>query len=327
MINVKDLKGKVAVITGGASGIGLAFARRCLKEGMQLALADIDKSALARVEQELKAENASILTVQVDVSKAEDVENLCNKTYEQFGSTDILFNNAGVGGMGLAHVAPLSDWKWNIGVNLFGVIHGVHYFVPRMIKQDTKGYVLNTASIVGLALTHVEAPYSVSKASVVMLTETLQLGFQAIKAKLHASVICPGFITTNILRSEQHRPADLQNPEAEVMTPEQAAGVEMIRKLVASGTSPKEAVKIAFKDIPFPPRHTLQDMLEIGIFTNLVTTGMPVQECADLIFREAIEEGKFYILPNGMMRPYRDAIRNRAENTLAGKDPESPFKR
>jgi NAD(P)-dependent dehydrogenase (short-subunit alcohol dehydrogenase family) len=324
---MKDLKRKVAVITGGASGIGLAFARRCLKEGMRLVLADIDKSALVRVEQELKAENATVITVPVDVSKAEDVENLCNKTYEQFGSTDILFNNAGVGGMGLAHVVPLSDWKWNIGVNLFGVIHGIHYFVPRMIKQDTEGYVLNTASIVGLALTHLEAPYSVTKASVVMLTETLQLGFQEINTKLHASVICPGFITTNIMQAEDHRPADLKNPATEAMTPEQEAGIKMIQKLVASGTSPKEAVKIAFKDIPFPPHRTLQDMIEIGVFTNFLVTGMPVQECADLIFREAIEEKKFYILPNGRMRPYRESISKRAENTLAGKDPESTFKR
>ncbi len=322
---MKDLKGKVAVVTGAASGIGLGFVQRCLKEGMRVVLADIDKSLLRRVERHLKKDNALVLAVPTDVTKAEEVKALCDTTYEQFGSTDILYNNAGVSTLGSVHSSALNSWKWVLSVNLFGVIHGIHYFVPRMIKQDTECHVLNTASLAGLTLAPGSAPYSVSKAAVVMLTETLFIEMQALKTKVKASVVCPGFIATNITQSEQHRPAEFQNPQAAGPTQEQATGLMLLLSLVKAGKDPHDAAKIAFQDKPLPKGFTLEDAISTAVFANLIDTGMPPQECADLIFREAIQEDKFYVLPNATMPACIDAIRRRMEAQLDQKTPERSF--
>ncbi len=319
---MKDLKGKVAVITGAASGIGLAFVQRCLKEGMRVVLADIDKSLLRRLERSLKKENALVLAVPTDVSKAEDVKTLCDTTYEQFAATDILFNNAGVSTIGYTHSSALTSWKWVLGVNLFGAIHGIHYFVPRMIKQDSECHVINTASLSGLTIAPAAAPYSVSKAAVVMLTETLFIELQALKSKVKASVVCPGFIATNITQSENHRPEEFQNPHSPGPSQEQASGLMMMLNLVKSGTAPKDAANIAFKDKPLPKGFSLQDAINMGAFAHLIETGMTPQECANIIFREAIQEEKFYILPNATMPIVQDAIRKRMDNLLKQKSPE-----
>lgn len=275
---MKDLKGKVAVVTGAASGIGLAFSQRCLQEGMKVVLADIDKLSLGRVEQKLKKENATIRAVVTDVRKSDDVKMLADIAYGDFGATHILFNNAGVGVAKLVHEATLNDWNWVIGTNLFGVIHGVQSFVPRMIQQDTDCHVINTASIAGLVSGALNGPYSVSKAAIVMLSEKLYCEMQRLGTKVKVSVVCPGFIATNIMAFEDHRPKELRNPSEPQLPPE-----------------------------------LIEYMTE---FLKHILAGMKAKDCADIIFREAIQEQRFYIMPNSTQKLWQDAIRKRTENTI-----------
>src|SRR5689334_1941764 len=170
---MKDFAGKVAVVTGAASGIGRALADRCAQEGMKVVLADVEESALVRAADEFRATGAPILAVRTDVSKAEDVEALARKTVETFGGVHLLFNNAGVGAGTTAWETSLRDWEWVLGVNLWGVIHGLRSFVPIMLSQGSEGHIVNTASIAGLVLGPGLAAYKVSKHGVISLSETL----------------------------------------------------------------------------------------------------------------------------------------------------------
>jgi NAD(P)-dependent dehydrogenase (short-subunit alcohol dehydrogenase family) len=283
---VKDLKDKVAVVTGAASGIGLAFSQRCLQEGMKVVLADIDRLSLGRVEQKLGKDNAMILPVVTDVRKSDDVKKLAEVTYGEFGATHILFNNAGVGVSRLVHEATLNDWNWVIGTNLFGVIHGVQSFVPRMIQQNTDCHVINTASISGLVTGAMNGPYSVSKAAIIMLSEKLYFEMRGLQTKVKVSVVCPGFIATNIMAFEDHRPSELRNPSEPQLRPD----------FIAYATE----------------------------FLKHVLAGMKPRDCADIIFREAIQDGRFYIMPNSTQRLWQDAIRQRAENTMKRLYPTEP---
>src|SRR5215813_6828456 len=147
---MKEFRGKVAVITGGASGIGRGLAERCAKEGMKIVLADVEKSALAQAERELKDTGAEVVAVRTDVSKPEDVDALARRTLGAFGAAHMLFNNAGVGAGSTVWESTLEDWQWVMGVNLWGVIHGVRTFVPLMLKQGDECHIVNTASMAGL---------------------------------------------------------------------------------------------------------------------------------------------------------------------------------
>lgn len=147
---MEEFKNKVAVITGAASGIGRAIADRCVREGMKVVLSDVEEEALARTRQELEAASTDVLIQKTDVAKADEVEALAKKTFDAFGATHLLFNNAGVGILDLIWETTLADWKWILGVNLWGVIHGIRSFVPRMIEQGDEGHIVNTASVAGL---------------------------------------------------------------------------------------------------------------------------------------------------------------------------------
>src|SRR5437588_10408324 len=142
---MKEFQGKVAVVTGAASGIGRALATRCAQEGMKVVLADIEEQALMQASQELHDTGASVLAVQTDVSKAGDVEALAQQAFDTYGAVHLLFNNAGVGTGMTVWESSLADWQWVLGVNLWGVIHGIHYFGPRMLAQDSEGHIVNTA--------------------------------------------------------------------------------------------------------------------------------------------------------------------------------------
>ncbi|GAG25784.1 unnamed protein product, partial [marine sediment metagenome] len=175
---MKEFKDKVAVITGAASGIGLGIARRAVKEGMKVVLADIEKDALNQTEEELKSAGAEVISVVTDVSKLENIEILAQKTIETFGEVHLLCNNAGVAAPGALWECILSDWNWVIGVNLWGVINGIQTFIPIMLQQDNECHIVNTSSMAGLLHGDgVNGIYSVTKQAVVALSESLRTGF------------------------------------------------------------------------------------------------------------------------------------------------------
>jgi NADP-dependent 3-hydroxy acid dehydrogenase YdfG len=172
-MKMKELKNKLAVITGAAAGIGRGIAQRCAAEGMKVVLAGINLDNLLRVEEVLKSKGAAVLSVQTDISKRDDLEALAEKTLETFGAVHLLVNNAGVGAGYSIWESSWGDWEWVLGVNLWGVIYGLKVFVPIMLAQDTEDHIVNTASIAGLLPYHPSAPYQVSKHAVVALSEQL----------------------------------------------------------------------------------------------------------------------------------------------------------
>jgi NAD(P)-dependent dehydrogenase (short-subunit alcohol dehydrogenase family) len=231
---MKELKGKVAVVTGGASGIGLAMAERFAREGMKVVLADIEDSALAKAKESIAKSGAEVIAVRTDVSKGEQVDALRVKTIEAFGAVHVLCNNAGVGAGGLLWERSIADWEWTLGVNLWGVIHGVRAFVPKMIEQG-EGHVVNTASMAGLLSVGGLGPYCVSKHSVVTMSECLHHELTlAAGGKVKVSVLCPGFVQTNISDSERNRPDALKNPKR-TLAPHEQMMEAMMRARVAGG--------------------------------------------------------------------------------------------
>ncbi len=257
MIKIKDFKDKVAVITGAASGIGRGIANRAVKEGMKVILADIEAEALSQAEKELKASGASVISVLADVSKVEDVEALAQKAIDNYGEVHLLCNNAGVAVPGLIWEVKLSDWKWVINVNLWGVIHGVQVFVPIMLKQDNECRIVNTSSSAGITS---EGPgngiYSVTKHGVVALTETLRRELEIVNSKIKVSVLCPGFINTRIADSERNRPAELCGSDYEPGLdkliknhPEFEQFAKMFIQALEAGTSPDKVGDIVFQAI------------------------------------------------------------------------------
>jgi NAD(P)-dependent dehydrogenase (short-subunit alcohol dehydrogenase family) len=236
---MKEFKGKVAVVTGAASGIGRAIADRLAGEGMKVVLADVERGALSKAEAEMKAGGASVMAVPTDVSRAEDVEALARKTVDAFGAVHVLCNNAGVAVGGLSWERTAADWEWGLGVNLWGVIHGIRVFVPIMLAQGTEGHVVNTASMAGLISLPVMSVYSVAKYGIVALSEAMHHELALSGAKLKVSVLCPGWVNTQLMDSERNRPAALMNEQEPGPTVE--AFKETVRGLLATGLT-SEAV-------------------------------------------------------------------------------------
>ncbi len=194
---MKEFKGKVAVVTGAASGIGRAMAERFAAEGMKVVLADIEQEALAQAEAKMKAAGATVLAVRTDVSSASGVQALAGRTIDAFGAVHILCNNAGVPPVvGPSWELTEADWQWVLGVNLWGVLHGIRVFVPIMLGQDSEGHVVNTASMAGLLSLPWAATYDVAKHGVVTLSESLHGELAAVGSKLKVSVLCPGWVKT-----------------------------------------------------------------------------------------------------------------------------------
>jgi NAD(P)-dependent dehydrogenase (short-subunit alcohol dehydrogenase family)/putative sterol carrier protein len=177
---------------------------------MRVVLADVEQSALEQAEQELVAMGGTVKPVLTDVSKADQVEALARETVKTFGAVHLLFNNAGVGAGASIWETSLTDWEWVIGVNLWGVIHGVRAFVPIMLSQDTDCHIVNTASVAGLLPHNFCASYQVTKHAVVALSEQLYVTLVQQGAKIRASVLCPGFVRTRILSSSRNRPVEFQ---------------------------------------------------------------------------------------------------------------------
>src|SRR5215475_4173761 len=241
---MKEFKDKVAVITGAASGIGRALAERCAHEGMQVVLADVNGDALTATAAALQATGAPVLTVVTDVSKAQDVDALAQQTLATFGAVHLLCNNAGVWAGVSAWDSALADWEWVLGVNLWGVIHGLHTFVPLMLAQGTPGHIVNTASMAGLLTGRGPAVYRVSKHAVVALSEMLYHQLAQRGANIQVSVLCPGGVDTQILDAARHRPAHL--PAARPLRPEEEAVREATLHRVHTGLSPVHVAERVF---------------------------------------------------------------------------------
>ena len=226
---MKELREKVAVITGAASGFGREFAIRCADEGMKVVLTDIDEGGLAATVALLRPGTQS-LTLRSDVSNADSIEHVATSTYGRFGACHLLFNNAGVGTAGPIWMATLDDWKWTFGINVMGVVHGLRCFVPRMLEQKEASHIVNTASAAGLLAPAGSGVYAASKHAVVTTRECLYHELRAQNATIGVSVLCPAFVDTGISNSERNRPAELadSNPEAKQYS-------DRIRQAIKSG--------------------------------------------------------------------------------------------
>ena len=244
---MNEFKDKVAVITGAASGLGRAMAERCAQEGMKVVLADVELEALAKTEASMKASGATVLAVRTDVSEASDVEALARKTLDVFGAVHLLCNNAGVGTGSAIWKNTIADWEWIIGVNLWGVIHGVRVFVPIMLEQDTESHIVNTASMAGLISGPGLGAYKVTKHAVVTLSETLYHELAERGARISVSVLCPGVVSTRIMESARNRPAHFPTPEPR--DPASAARWDALRERVATGMPAGQVADAVFDAI------------------------------------------------------------------------------
>jgi NAD(P)-dependent dehydrogenase (short-subunit alcohol dehydrogenase family) len=228
------LTGRVAVVTGGASGIGLAMAERFAAEGMHLAIADIEQDALDVAAKQLGDTGAEVLAVRTDVSQADEVDALAERVRDRFGGFHVVCNNAGVGGHGFSSWdGPVSEWQWVLGVNLWGVINGIRAFVPTLVEQN-EGHVVNTASLAGLTTIPFMAPYSATKHAVLAISEALFHELTILGSGVKVSVLCPGFVKTRIAEANRNWLEHL-GPEPAHDDPESAVMEPLIRGLVEAG--------------------------------------------------------------------------------------------
>ena len=230
-----DFEGKVAVVTGAASGIGAALAAGFAAEGMKVVAADIDAAGAKTVAKKIgKAAHA----VRVDVADPTSVAALADESFERFGQVDVLFNNAGVFQGGLAWERSLEDWHWTFGVNVFGIIHAIKYFVPRMIAQGTPGHIVNTASVAAFVAGPTSGPYVVSKCAAFSLSESLALDLAAVGSKIGASVLTPSAIATGIAQTARVRPDEYGTDN----TPDGKIVVEHLQRQLSTGIPPSDVI-------------------------------------------------------------------------------------
>ena len=241
---MKDVKDKVAVVTGAASGIGRGMAETFVAAGMKVVLSDIESGALEATTRALRDAGADVHAVHTDVSRAEQVEELAKQTLSKYGAVHVLCNNAGIAtgiGGGASWKSSLNDWHWIMGVNLMGVVHGIRSFLPLMIEQDTEAHIVNTASLAGLIPS--SALYGTTKFAVVGLSESTYLELQRDGYKPKMSVLCPGFVDTNIVDSERNRPAEYADQTPRQMRPDAEAFRKWFSELLKNSLSPREVGK------------------------------------------------------------------------------------
>lgn len=247
---MQDFHGRTAVITGAASGFGREFARSARSLGMRLVLADVDQAALEELVAEL-GDKPNVIGMRVDVSQAAQVERLAARAQREFGPVHLLFNNAGVGAGGYVWENTEHDWQWVLGVNLMGVVHGLHYFVPGMLESSRAGepaHIVNTASAAGWLSAPLMGVYSVSKHAVVALTESLFHDLRLADSKIGVTLLSPAFVATGIGRSERNRPdrtADGPAPTAS----QRAAHTQTAKAIESSRLSAAQVAQMTFDAI------------------------------------------------------------------------------
>jgi len=289
---MKNFKDKVAVITGGASGVGRALGERFGRVGAKIVLADIEQKALDKAVGELREQGIDAIGVVTDVTKYESVEALAEKSFSHFGAVHLVFNNAGVGAAEAPHFweAPLTEWQWGFNVNIWGVIHGVKAFLPRLVKQNVEAHVINTSSGNGGLIFYPQSPiYSATKAAVTAMTEVLHFQLTAENSPIKVSCLFPGpnVVATGIYNSERNRPQDL----------------------APSGEAPKKAVT------------SLDDMKKQMESVGMKLDVTQPEEVAEYAF-EALSNDQYWILP---LRPETEArVRERFDNILARRNPTPP---
>lgn len=284
---MKTFRNRIAVITGAASGFGREFALLGARLGMKLVLADVQQQALEATAAEVRALGADVLAMPCDVRKGEQVEALAEAAMQRFGAVHLVFNNAGVGAGGLVWESTQADWEWVLGVNLWGVIHGVRVFTPLMLEcaeQDPQyeGHIVNTASMAGLLTPPAMGVYNVSKHAVVALSETLYHDLGLVEAPIGASVLCPYFVPTGISQSERVRPDDVQ-----------------------AGAAPTRSQQLS------------QSVLEKAVSSGKVTAAEVAQRTFD-----AIRDGQFYIYSHPQAL---GNVQRRMEDIVAGRNPGDPY--
>jgi len=249
---ISNFKGKVAVLTGAGSGFGLECAKIGAQLGMKLVLVDVQKDALDAAQAQMQALGAEVMARLVDVSNEGQMQALANDVQQTFGAPNFVFNNAGVGAGGLVWENTVADWEWLLGVNLWGVVHGVRLFTPMMLEAASKdpnfqGHIVNTASMAGLLTPPNMGIYNVTKHAVVALTETLYQDLKLVSDQISASVLCPYFVPTGISQSHRNRPSQLK---ADKPTKSQLIGQAMSDKAVGSGkVSAADVAKMVFDAI------------------------------------------------------------------------------
>ena len=279
-----EFEGKTAVVTGAASGIGLAFARRFAAEGMNVVLADIEQDALQAQVQRLEQEERNVLGVIVNTMRRETLENLRDETIAKFGNIHILCNNAGVSGLDDAGFdddgevrgpwdVPESTWNWVMGVNFWGVLYGCQVFIPHMLEHGEAGHVVNTGSLAGLVPGG--GAYGVSKHGVLALTEGIFQSFEAMGANLSASVLCPGSVDTNLARAERNRPSEFGD-QVELSV----AAHEGLLAMLSDGMDPEQVAELVFDAIVeqrcyILPHSSLDDFVR-GRVEHVLARGAPV---------------------------------------------------
>jgi NAD(P)-dependent dehydrogenase (short-subunit alcohol dehydrogenase family) len=237
---MRDLEGRVVVVTGGASGIGLGMARAFGAAGSKVVVGDIEKAALDGAVAELTGRGIDALGIGVDVTDPAQMEALAEAAVDAYGAVHVFCNNAGVGGGGLSWETPLATWEWVLGVNLWGVVHGVRTFLPILLQQDA-GHLVNTASVAGLVAAPFMGAYTASKHAVVGISETIYHELALQNANVHVSVLCPGWVNTRIADSERNRPAHLADP-ARGPDEEAQRGVmqQVLQSMLDTGMAPDD---------------------------------------------------------------------------------------
>ena len=278
---MESLQGKVAVVTGAASGIGRGMADRFAAAGMKVVLADVEEAALAAAARAIADTGAEAEAVTCDVSSRSAVEALAQAAASRFGGAHVVCNNAGVaGGMGPLWETTSKDWEWVLGVNLMGVVHGIQAFVPLMLEQGGEGHVVNTSSVLGLS-SGGGSIYSVTKHAVTRLSEGLLNDLKGAGSSIGVSVLCPGLIATQIVSSDRNRPEGLRNE--------------------VDATAADDVAK---------QREAMQDFF--------LSEGMPPAEVADMVV-DAITANRFYVLTHPeMIKPH---VESRLRAVLDGTDP------
>jgi NAD(P)-dependent dehydrogenase (short-subunit alcohol dehydrogenase family) len=233
---METFENRTAVVTGAASGMGRAFAERFGHLGMNVVLADVEEARLMEAAAAMREDGATVLPIVTDVASEESIDNLAARAFDTFGAVHVLCNNAGVGGGGPIAELTTNDWQWVLGVNLWGVIHGIRAFLPTMLSSGEEGHIVNTASMAGMIAGPGMGPYNATKFAVVAISETLNAELTASGANVGVSVLCPGFVNTDIMTSSRNRPASLPGREL-VVDP---ASSSAFKALLEGGNQPAD---------------------------------------------------------------------------------------